>query len=222
MTCEHRDWRRGAPLWTWFAAIAVVATTVPLCWSGIKGTAHDFSTASWNTDSGQTCEPCHTPHQAKSKLIPLWNHQTTTASFTLYDSETFEGKSTIGPPTGVSKACLSCHDGTVALNSFGVNAGQDKLTGAANLGSDLSNDHPICFVYDAALALQDLGLEDPSIKTVAALNGRTIRDAMLIDNVMHCTTCHDVHAGKGDAAASAAMLVVNNAGSALCLTCHKK
>jgi len=202
--------------------MAIMAAMAPLSWSGLKGTSHDFSTASWNAASKQVCLPCHTPHNALSKLIPLWNHKTTTATFTLYDSDTFAGKATISQPFGVSKACLSCHDGTVALNAYGANAGQDVLTGLANLGTDLRNDHPICFVYDSALVMQDVGLEDPSVKTVKALNNRTIQDAMLIDNVMHCTTCHDVHASKGDAATSASMVVVNNRGSALCLTCHKK
>jgi predicted CXXCH cytochrome family protein len=208
--------KKATPL----AAVLLFALWVPLASrSGITGTAHDFSQEAWNT-SGETCLPCHTPHHAESSLVPLWNHQTTVSSFTLYSSDTLDAA--VGQPSGSSKSCLSCHDGTVALNAFGGNLGSEFIAGGANLGTDLSNDHPISFTYDTSLALQDGDLFDPSTKTVPALAGQTIQDGMLFDNQMECSSCHDVHSSRGDAMTSAKLVIVDNAGSALCLTCHDK
>ena len=55
----------------------------------IVGSAHDFSDDSWNT-SGQICLVCHTPHNADVAVsnAPLWNHETTQATFTPYTSAT--------------------------------------------------------------------------------------------------------------------------------------
>ena len=57
----------------------------------IQGSAHDFSNDSWNT-TGQICIVCHTPHNADATVTnaPLWNHETTTATFTTYNSATME------------------------------------------------------------------------------------------------------------------------------------
>ena len=211
--------------WMMVAGLVLTGIMVPLAWSGLKDSKHDFTkpSATWNTASREACRPCHTPHHARSDLIPLWNHETTKSLFTLYDSDTFTAKPSIVQPTGVSKVCLSCHDGTLALNAFGGNTGGgDHIPASADLGKDLSNDHPVCFTYDTALTALDPALYDPALKTVASLGGATIANGMLVGGMMHCTTCHDVHADKGDAATTSSMLVVNNNGSALCLTCHIK
>ena len=44
----------------------------------ITGSAHDFSTSSWNY-SGEICQPCHTPHNAGLDVpdAPLWNRTVT-------------------------------------------------------------------------------------------------------------------------------------------------
>jgi len=72
--------------------------------------------------------------------------------------------STPGQPDGVSKLCLSCHDGTVALDSYGGVNGSTIITGSALLGTDLSTSHPISMKYDAALASTDGKLWDPTSK----------------------------------------------------------
>ena len=83
----------------------------------IVGSAHDFSGQGWS--GGQICVPCHTPHKANITVAdaPLWNHALTAATFTLYSSPTLNA--TLTQPGGGSKLCFSCHDGTVAINSFG-------------------------------------------------------------------------------------------------------
>lgn len=185
----------------------------------ITGSDHDFSSKSWNP-GGQICIVCHTPHNSLSTLVPLWNHNTTAATFTLYASPTLNA--TVGAPEASSKACLSCHDGTVALDSFGGSAGTNFMTGGDKLGTDLSNDHPVSFTYSAALATTDGGLYDPTTKTVTALGGKTVDAAMLVGHKVECASCHDVHRNKGDSPTAGELLLVNNAGSKLCLTCHNK
>lgn len=183
----------------------------------ISGSAHDFSSFGWS--NGEICLPCHTPHNAKGAATtagPLWNHVATAATYTVYTSPTLDAAA-LGQPAGVSKACLSCHDGTIALEAFGtVTAGAVFVTGTANLGTDLSNDHPISFTYDAALATADGGLHDPAT-TNSGLGG-TIAADLLFAGSLQCASCHDVHNSYG----LANLLVVTNAGSALCLTCHNK
>ncbi|WP_457615461.1 cytochrome c3 family protein [Lutibacter sp.] len=184
----------------------------------IAGSAHDFSNKNWNP-GGEICEVCHTPHNAVTGLTaPLWNHEVTTSTFTLYTnsvSPSFDA--TASQPDGSSKLCLSCHDGTVAMDNFGGQTGGNQfLTGNKNLGTDLSNEHPISFTYDATLATTDGGLFDPT-STNSGL-GSTITSDLLLANKVQCSSCHDVHNGSG----VAKLLVKSNAGSALCLTCHNK
>src|SRR5262249_8933836 len=94
--------------------------------AGIVGSPHDFSQQSWNTDPSDpntVCSTCHTPHHADSTVVPLWAHQTTAATFTMYNQANVPSSKMVAipsaQPNGISKACLSCHDGTVAINTFG-------------------------------------------------------------------------------------------------------
>ena len=183
----------------------------------ISGTKHDFSAAAWNATT-EICIVCHTPHNADNTVAeaPLWNHETTaTATFTLYNTGTFNGSGTIGQPDGSSKLCLSCHDGTVALENFGnTTTGTNFIPANANFGTDLSNDHPISFTYDAALVAADGEL---FATTTASGLGSDIATDMLFAGKVQCASCHDVH-GTG----IPNLLLKSNAGSALCLTCHNK
>ncbi|NOX90398.1 MAG: cytochrome c3 family protein [Calditrichaeota bacterium] len=182
----------------------------------IVGSAHDFSGKSWNA-TGEICIVCHTPHNADNTVTgaPLWNHEVTTATFTPYSSATLDA--TVGQPDGSSKLCLSCHDGTVAVDNFGGETnGGEFVTGDYLIGTDLSNDHPVSFTYDAALASADGDLYDPT--TESSGMGGTIADDMLTNGELQCASCHDVHNGSG----VAKLLVKNNSNSALCLTCHSK
>lgn len=182
----------------------------------ITGSEHDFSAQGWGTN--EICQPCHTPHNASTALpVVLWNHEVTTASYTLYSSPTMNA--TTGQPDGVSKACLSCHDGTVALDSFGGSPGSTTISGPANFGTDLSNDHPVSFTYNNALATADGGLHPPTT-TTSGLGGTISADMLfgLSSDQVECASCHDVH----NAANLQSLLLKSNAGSALCLTCHAK
>ena len=185
----------------------------------IANTKHDFSGASWNT-SGEICKVCHTPHGAASVAnAPLWNHALSTATYVTYTSPTLNAGSppgTLQQPSASSKLCMSCHDNTVAVggNTFIANVGTPL--GYANLGTDLSNDHPVSFTYDAALVTADGGLKP--ITSPSGINNGTIESSMLFAGKMECASCHDVHNGYG----FPHLLKKTNAASALCLTCHDK
>jgi len=74
-------------------------------------------------DTAEICIFCHTPHGGDTGApVPLWNKQLTTATFTLYDQL---GTSTLDAAVGqvgsVSLACLTCHDGTQAIDNI-INA----------------------------------------------------------------------------------------------------
>ncbi len=186
----------------------------------IVGSKHDFSTQVWNTSvGGQICIVCHTPHNAVVMTdAPLWNHQNTSTVFTLYSNVTSSTFNAVASqPDGSSKLCLSCHDGSVALENFGTTTtGTHFIAGGYNLGNNLSNDHPVSFLYDNALAILDGGLKNPT--TATGVGAGTISATMLFNGRMQCASCHDVHNSAG----LPSLLVKSNNTSALCLTCHIK
>ncbi len=192
----------------------------------IEGSSHDFSLSGWA--GGEICVACHTPHNADTSVTdgPLWNHAVTATTFTLYNSPTLDA--TVSQPGGSSKLCLSCHDGTVALDSFGGNNGSLFLSGPRQIGTDIGNDHPISIVYDSALATADGSLHDPvdAAKTVTIGGGAdtksgTLDEMLLFNTQVQCASCHDVH-NKFTNGTGTTMLRIDNSKSALCLTCHNK
>jgi hypothetical protein len=101
------------------------------------------------------CDGCHTPHNVEALPgVPLWNGSETTTTFVRYSSDTFQGAAD-GQPSGDSRLCLSCHDGS--------NSNYAWMNPDHSFGTDeLTSSHPISFVYDSALAAQDGALKDPS------------------------------------------------------------
>lgn len=218
--------KRKKPLISGLAS-ALLVTAGSASAGTIVGSVHDLSAQGWS--GGEICVVCHTPHNADTSVTaaPLWNHEVTVAAHTMYSSTTFDGAGTIaGGPTGASKLCLSCHDGTVAIDSFGGATGTSTIQNPnAIFGTDLSNDHPISFTYDTALATADGALADPAVATVTIgdatdFKNGTISDLMLPGGELQCNSCHDVH--NKFAAAATKLLRISNANSDLCLTCHTK
>ncbi len=175
---------------------------------------HDFlgPSSGFNASS---CAVCHTAGTPKGAETGQMLRNEDVAGFTPYASSTLDAE--VGQPDGPSKLCLSCHDGTVAVDNVGgvalsVSFSSDK----AILKRDLSDDHPVSFVYDANLAAKDGGLADP-MTTESGLGG-TIYHDLLVDGKVECTSCHDVHSNLG----GPALLRKPNNQSGLCLTCHIK
>lgn len=234
----------------WSRVVSVLLSSIMivagLLFSGVAsaqaimtGTAHDFSDDGF---TNEICVVCHTPHNALSEteggagpgeLGPLWNRTLTQVSdYTLYTEFTRVGSDInatgFGQPTGVSKLCLSCHDGTIAIDSFGrnpdntVNTGGttfvDDINANANIGEgsgitgDLSNDHPVAFTFPSQV-------QDPEIHAFA---GGLVNSTLPLfgpgQDQMECATCHDVHA----TGTFGPLLRVNNQNSDLCVTCHIK
>jgi predicted CXXCH cytochrome family protein len=197
--------------------------------AGIAGTAHDPRSWNFGYPDGQICVMCHAPHNTTTDG-PLWNHQMSTAAYTLYASSTMNA--IVGQPGQVSKLCMSCHDGTVGILNYGGATGGMTLfdaygqLGRSVLGSNMADDHPIGITYNAALATSDGSLADPATKTVtigaSTSKSGTIAALMLVGGKIECTSCHDVHNKFTVGSTTKNLLKVSVAGSVLCLQCHTK
>ena len=192
------------------AGAALIASSAE---AGIAGSGHDFS--GWGSPQIHPCEACHTPRNAGRSVAsaPLWDYAATRiSSYTLYSSPTLNAS--LSQPAAASRVCLSCHEGTIARDSFGGATGGTMVGGGKRLGIDLSRSHPVGFIYDTSLAVEDGELRDPA-STSSGLGG-TIQEDLLFADRMECASCHDVHAGNGR------LLRLDNSDSELCLTCHAK
>ena len=145
-------------------------------------------TVTANTES-EVCIFCHTPHNSRP-VSPLWNRNDPGVVYTLYNSSTVQAVP--GQPDGVSILCLSCHDGTLALGNVISRTADIDFTegvttmpaGTKNLSTDLSDDHPVSFIYNSALAASDGQLKDPSaISAPVSLENEKVQ----------CTSCHEPH-----------------------------
>jgi len=216
--------------WAWMAAasllLALGTTSAQAAIGSVVNSKHDFSAtgpnATYKGAGSQVCIYCHAPHNNASAGSLLWNRALSAATYTLYTSTTLSA-TTMGQPGAVSKLCLSCHDGTIAIDSFGAATGTKMVAGTALLGSDLSNDHPIGFTYDAALVGLDSGLRAVTVAaTIGAGNVGTIDTKLLVSGRMECSSCHDVHNSTSGTQVEAKLLKITTVGSALCTTCHIK
>lgn len=202
-----------------------------------------------------------------------------TQSYVLYDSNTLDAKQVQGSleqPGGSSKLCLSCHDGTVAVGNVNVlngtsptnnpqanstiattggpnmPVGSGALTGfTRNLGTNLSNDHPISVSYNEALVFRDGELRSPTANpTLVGVRSPGNKPKLKLENTgtpgdnqaqVQCATCHDPHIRETDASkgnqkflrlnrfqekqhsvAPAAFDPADNTGDIICLGCHDK
>jgi len=180
----------------------------------IVGTKHNLSASGTGTvralNETRICVFCHTPHNA-TPLSPLWNKEIEPQVYSVYGSPGLRA----GPlpqPSGPTKLCLSCHDGTIAMGAV-VNpaggiamAGSDRLPAGslANFGLDLSGHHPVSFPYQASLPNAELSPTPPPELVYGGADE------------IHCITCHDPHDDS-----NGRFLVRDNRYSALCVTCHQ-
>ena len=170
---------------------------------GLSGVGDIYTTgasdlqASNSSGSDQICVFCHTPHGSNVDIasVPLWNRSVRSSSaFQGYKAYTMIGSNSTGTASvgGMSLACLSCHDGTQAMDAMfnapgsgpgATNGGTvaqaqlhytwtndptDTVAGKLNapitmLGTDLSNDHPIGMGYCGGASSTTCA--DPDFKT---------------------------------------------------------
>jgi hypothetical protein len=136
-------------------------------------TPNGGSPSNKSLDTAEICVFCHTPHGGdNTAAVPIWNRKLE-ADPTVYTRYSDLGTSTFdateAPIGSVTIACLSCHDGTQAIDSvinapgsggfnpdgarIGTMEGDDQVNGTLaggivqNLGQDLSNDHPVSMQY---------------------------------------------------------------------------
>ena len=222
--------------------------------TGINLSPHDLHGYTPVPDDGlgRICVYCHTPHHAYKlsgvlqgtgptapdayDYLPLWNHDLSNnlAFDTYYNGP---GAPTVGPKASQaiqngmtigssSLLCLGCHDGSVAINSYGTgstisrSAGASFVLGGRLIGKDayLGNHHPIGFDYYAVSAV-DTEIRDPDIAMLASAGTVSSHLYGSGNTQMECATCHSVH-NKGNTGER--LLWRSDASSRLCLTCHDK
>ena len=197
--------------WSYAALLTLALPTTALC--EITNTKHDLTPRGSGSvrvsAAAGVCVFCHAPHNAKPS-VGLWNRELPAVTYTPYASSTQIAKP--GQPTGSSRLCLSCHDGTTALGNIRTASAAGSsplgpLTGATVLGTNLAADHPVSFVYNAALAGARGTLASPaSLPRAIRLDGAS---------EMQCTSCHDPHTTERPK-----FLRMEMQGGALCLACH--
>jgi predicted CXXCH cytochrome family protein len=163
-------------------AVAVAALAPADAFAQIATSKHNLgsggnsATNSTFNGTAEICVFCHTPHGANTGVAaPLWNKTVPAGPYTTYstgNSASIDGD--VAPVGSVSLACLSCHDGSLAIatminqpGSGGYNPGGGILPGTwtsgsgnvdvatgrmsataiTNLGTNLQNDHPIGIGY---------------------------------------------------------------------------
>jgi len=220
----------------------------------ILGSKHDFSGLNKRagvvamptvafSDYGNPCVYCHIPpEQADTDSIAKgaiegWNrYQPATDSFQLYDSWYLDSKTRT--PSPITLLCLSCHDGTMAVDmvvnkpsTFDVKedtAMHMRINGADNtlscgkchngrvahdiaikhIDTDLRNDHPVSMRY-AGLLRSDEDFRQPHTP------GGFSNGVKLYEGRVECASCHNVHDPSKD-------LFLRANSDILCQTCHTK
>jgi predicted CXXCH cytochrome family protein len=211
-------------------AILLVLVATPL-FGGVAQTKHNFSSPAASPNAyfwgaQQVCVFCHTVHNADPAFGSLLNHELNPGtSYTMYTSDTMDMIQSASPHEG-SLICLSCHDGTIAVNSlnnlpgpegaglYGSPGGSGLDGGGmiassshAFVGTDLRDDHPVGLFYDST---KDLNFH---AKTG---DSQSYPDKLLDGGLyVECTSCHNPHDNT-----YSNFLVESNSSSALCLRCH--
>jgi hypothetical protein len=166
------------------ASAASIADTPHNLGSGFKitKTPNGGGTPNHSSNTAEICVFCHTPHGGdNTAAVPIWNKKLgINGGGTSGAGVAYKRYSTLGSTTfdadelvvgSVSIACLSCHDGSQAIDnvinapgSGGYNAAGSRIGGMTgtdldsatgqllgtivqNLGTDLSNDHPVSMQY---------------------------------------------------------------------------
>lgn len=176
----------------------------------------------------EACIYCHSPHGGRTER-PLWNRVLPNGPYQMYDTRSLSMIAD-AQPTGTSRLCLSCHDGTIALDDVinpplthtGPSAPGETIkrcaTDCHNGGNPkggfnwekvwfdtrLEKQHPISITYDPTRAA---GFRPATAVAAAGLK--------LEDGKVQCNTCHDPHTQQ-----NRKFLRIPNTAGSLCLVCH--
>lgn len=208
----------------------------------LANTKHDLhtgSTAAIKATSptvDDTCVFCHTTHNGTpGGAAPLWNHALTSATLRWSPTTTVRGTTL---PTDITsaalegtRACMSCHDGTVALGSVLVyyNSSTDTsgpmtftVTGTNTTGGKLASTSLSYMDPTHMEKNHPLGVPKPAAKPgfsnyVASDGGTGVWYRTSSDNnqYVECQSCHDPHNTT-----VMPFLRISNAGGAICSSCH--
>jgi predicted CXXCH cytochrome family protein len=225
----------------------------------IIGSKHDFTGLNQRAgvtamaglayaDYGNPCVYCHlSPAEAgidtatnpgvAGGTIEGWNRFTPAATHKQYDSPTMDAAK-VRTPNSISLLCLSCHDGTMAIdmvvfkpNTFKSekdNSLHMKMKGGSGtsncgqchdgrvahdinskvMGTDLRDEHPISIEY-GGLNWKDKDFKLPE-SPVGFANG-----VKLYNNNVECASCHNLHDPSNE-------LLLTERREILCATCHTK
>jgi hypothetical protein len=265
----------GAVAWAAAQTSPITLTPHNLSRTGLNNTLNSVRAADSVNGPTEVCAFCHTPHGASSNVNgPLWNRSLSNATYTRYTSASLDAHQIIGglteQPAGSSLLCLSCHDGMVAIGNVNVLNGQSQsitmqntnnnkmpivdslgvpnvLTGfTRNLGTDLSNDHPISITYDDVLAQQDgemtrlttgsPGQRDKMTGDLIGIRTSGYKPKLPLEPTgpnglgqVQCGTCHDPHISADKflrlnrfQTATPTGGNFNEATDQICLACHPK
>jgi len=210
--------------------VLLISGIAYIAYGGVAGSRHDLSYGGIHSP----CIFCHAPHHARTDAAPLWNLVNRNVTYQMYSSPTMSNPSP-SAPSGMSLACLSCHDGAGVIgdnthhimlinkpeymndtdcnkchpgsrpDSSGLFS--DILLNA--ITTDLRNDHPISIPYPTSA-------QDPDFFTPPDMQ-KGWPDVPFYNGKIECGSCHDPHNPT-----NTPFLRKSNAGSALCLTCHNK
>jgi predicted CXXCH cytochrome family protein len=236
------------------AVLAVASISSAQNTAVIAGGPHDLSNGSAVRNNnaainGQTCIFCHVSHGGANGK-PMWNRSAPSgATYQLYTSTTTDATTTGAQIAGsISGACMSCHDGTMAMDVLlNVNGlplastvsftkqGTAKSTyasvgtGASNLmngglpfiGTDLRNDHPVSIIYETARAATPAQFVTQVTSGVKISVGASSPVPLYGSSSATATVeCASCHDAHNNTLGS--FLRKANTGSAICLSCHIK
>jgi len=221
--------------------------------AGVVNTKHNFSTTGIGTIKAtveqEVCVFCHIPHSAQTGVAPLWNRTMHSDSYNMYNSDYLRRMNyptptalgtTPGTPGTLSRQCLSCHDGTVAVGSVylvrgtllgstqiamsGVNPnGTIPSTATGYIGTDLRGHHPVGIEYNH-LITKNFGSGSRGMELLAPANvGSAIKLYTFGGKqYVECSSCHDPHT---ETAKFLRYSAGGNHGANVygtCTSCHKK
>lgn len=196
----------------------------------VAGTRHNFGESTlfneYKSNESEICVFCHTPHGG-TLTGPLWNRNNPASTWTHYGSATLGsylgGLATNRAMGAESLICMSCHDGSIAINhvinlpnsrggtpitisgldktidDFGFFMNPNRIGATqANWAAtgDLSDDHPISFSYTSVTGnapYLPTQSRNGELRTWEAAEALGVRFFGGAAKTVECSSCHDPH-----------------------------